>query len=205
MTEDENRAKKRAVKLSDITSRKKPEDCGYGGSLEPDGGPDENIKAPGLYDGSDGGDADGRLSLCLAAAMRILAFADNSERQLREKLGAKGYTPFEIGCTLDTLRKKRFVDDRRYIENKIRYLAKTKLYGRGRIRLELAEKVDREALDRHFPILIEELEEEIDFPEKAARLADKYRGKSREYIYAKLKNNGFTSSEVGFALEQING
>ena len=142
------------------------------------------------------------LTKCRNAAMRILAFADNSERQMREKLAEKGFSDYEAGLVIAELKEKRYIDDLRYMENEISRLARKKLYGRGRIRSELLQKFDPEIVSEHYALLIEELEEELDFPENAAILALKYPSKSREYVYAKLKNNGFTSPEVRYALEK---
>ena len=142
------------------------------------------------------------LTKCRNAAMRILAFADNSERQMREKLAEKGFSDYEAGLVIAELKEKRYIDDLRYMENEIVRLARKKLYGRGRIKAELLQKFDPGVVDEHFQLLIEELEDELEFPENAARLALKYPSKSREYVYAKLKNNGFTSFEVRYALEK---
>ena len=142
------------------------------------------------------------LTKCRNAAMRILAFADNSERQMRQKLSEKGFSDYEIGLVIAELKEKRYIDDLRYMENEIVRLARKKLYGRGRIKAELLQKFDPGVVGEHFQLLIEELEDELDFSENAARLALKYPSKSREYVYAKLKNNGFTSSEVRYALEK---
>ena len=145
---------------------------------------------------------DESLTKCRNAAMRILAFADNSERQMREKLAEKGFSDYESGLVIAELKEKRYIDDLRYMENEIVRLARKKLYGRGRIKAELLQKFDPGVVGEHFQLLIEELEDDLAFPENAARLALKYPSKSREYVYAKLKNNGFTSSEVRYALEK---
>ena len=145
---------------------------------------------------------DESLTKCRNAAMRILAFADNSERQMREKLAEKGFSDYESGLVIAELKEKRYIDDLRYMENEIVRLARKKLYGRGRIKAELLQKFDPGVVGEHFQLLIEELEDELEFPQNAARLALKYPSKSREYVYAKLKNNGFTSSEVRYALEK---
>lgn len=136
---------------------------------------------------------------CLKSAMRTLAYGDRSERQLREKLTEKGYGALQIAEVFGILRSKRYLDDLRYMENAARYMARTKLYGRGRIRMELLQRVDRRTVESRFDEVMEALPD-IDFTEIARKRAEKRKGKSREYVIADLKRNGFTGDEIRRAL-----
>ena len=136
---------------------------------------------------------------CLKAATRILAYGDRSERQMRERLTDKGFGPVEIAEVLEILREKRWLDDLRFMENAARGIARTKLCGRGRIRMELMQKVDRETVEIHFDEVMESLSD-LDFTAIARKRAAKHAGKSREYLAADLKKNGFTREEIIAAL-----
>jgi regulatory protein len=51
-----------------------------------------------------------------ATALRLLARREHSQRELRDKLQARGYSPGEIASALDRLAGAGVVDDRRFAE-----------------------------------------------------------------------------------------
>lgn len=152
---------------------------------------------------ADGLIEDKSASACTASAMRLLAFSDRSEKQLCLKLSEKGFERAEIEKTLEFLRSKRYISDRRYMESCARSLALHKLYGRARIARELILRFGKDSFDTHYPELEPSLLEQVDFGECALALARKHRGKDKKYIFAKLKNNGFAYEEVKYALERL--
>ena|GEM_PF-1033781 len=154
--------------------------------------------------GTDGNVSEGA-SDCLKAALRLLAFSERSERQLRERLAEKGFSPYDIGLAISTLSEKRYLDDSRFIENYARRAAKVRLCGIARIRAELAGKVDRDPLEEHFERVMTALSEEIDFTEIALKYAKKQKNKSREAIIYRLKANGFTTAQIKGALSRLDG
>lgn len=134
-------------------------------------------------------------------AMSLLALSDMSERRLREKLLAKGFSIGEISRTIDTLRSKGYVSDDRLIENLVAYYTKRKYFGRYRIRLELLSKFDRESVDR----TLDSLCECIEFKEIAADLAlkESAKGLYGDKLVRKLQRLGHDASSVRYALSKI--
>ncbi len=133
------------------------------------------------------------------AALRLLTYRDHSSRMLREKLTERGYPADEIKSVITLLCQKRLINDLRYGENLIRYLAERRYYGRYKIRMELAAVLDREVIDSLLPTQLEQ----YDFSALAAELLQKpqYRTKSREALIRKLKANGYSAAEIRSALE----
>ena len=134
-------------------------------------------------------------------AMSLLALSDMSERRLREKLLAKGFSIGEISRTIDTLRSKGYVSDDRLIENLVAYYTKRKYFGRYRIRLELLSKFDRESVDR----TLDSACECIDFKEIAADIAlkESAKGLYGDKLVRKLQRLGHDASSVRYALSKI--
>lgn len=131
-------------------------------------------------------------------ALRLLSLGDHSSLQLREKLSKRGFSADEIEDTIVFLREKRFLNDLRYGENLIHYMAERKYFGAYKIRMELARKLDREYIDALLPDALEE----YDFAALAREFAEKpqNRGKSREQMIRRLKANGYAPREIRFAV-----
>ncbi len=134
-------------------------------------------------------------------AMALLAISDMSERKLREKLIAKGFSSEDISDAIDELRAQGYISDDRLIENLVSYYAKKKYYGRYRIKLELLSKFDRESVDRAFDTACEL----IDFRAVAAELAGKeaQKGIEREKLIRKLQRLGHDAASIRSALAEI--
>ncbi len=135
-------------------------------------------------------------------ALRLLCYRDYSSRQLREKLLEKGFDPAEISLVLEFLREKRMLDDIRYGEKLIAYLAERRYFGAYKIRMELFLKLDRESAEALLPRL-----EDYDFPALAADLIRKppFHGKSREALIRKLKANGYSAADIRYAMNALFG
>jgi regulatory protein len=74
------------------------------------------------------------------AALRLLALKDRSEEEVRKKLTAKGYESNLIEGLLAKFREQGYIDDEAYVDRRVRYLAREKLYGNRRIEVQLLEK-----------------------------------------------------------------
>lgn len=136
-----------------------------------------------------------------SVALRLLSMRDHSSRQLREKLSERGFAEEEIEETLEFLRAKRFLNDLRYGQNLIRYMAERRYFGAYKIRMELSLKLDRQFVDELIP---DELDQ-YDFAELAKEFVQKpqQRGKSREQLIRKLKASGYGVQEIRFALADV--
>ena len=134
-------------------------------------------------------------------AMALLALSDMSERKLREKLTAKGFSKEEIYEAVEKLKSEGYLSDDRLIENLVNYYSKKKYYGKYRIKLELLSKFDRESVDRAFDSVCEV----IDFRAFAAEFALKEtrKGTDREKLIRKLQRLGHDTSSIRGALALI--
>lgn len=184
---ESNEKTSRSVRLADIVTSKKP--------------PEMKGKSPGGPSDIPEAEKD---TPCLRAAMKLLAFSDRSEKALREKLTEKGFEKEEIKEVTEYLKGKKYLSDRRLMESRVKYLANKKLYGMQRIKRELILYFGSESVKEHGAAAISEAEGDIDFFENALSFAKglKKRGKDRMYILSKLKNNGFSSEEIRYALEE---
>ena len=134
-------------------------------------------------------------------AMALLAISYMSERKLREKLAAKGFSSEDIAEATNELRSQGYISDDRLIENLVNYYAKKKYYGRYRIRLELLSKFDRKSVDRSFDCACEL----IDFKAVASEIAIKEaaKGVEREKLIRKLQRLGHDTVSIRGALSEI--
>jgi len=133
------------------------------------------------------------------AALRLLEYADNTEKKLREKLLRKGFSPSECCAALEYVKRVGALDDRRLMERTVERLAKVKLYGRRRIVSELFAKgfvrADIDGFDFS----------EYDFAalcaERIKKTARRY--PEREKMYAALLRYGYASADVSAAFALI--
>ena len=134
-------------------------------------------------------------------AMALLAISDMSERKLREKLAAKGFSKEEILEAIEKLENEGYLSDDRFIENLVNYYAHKKFYGKYRIKLELLSKFDRESVDRTFDTVCEV----IDFKAVAVEFSLKEikKGTDREKLIRKLQRLGHDTSSIRSALSVI--
>ncbi len=134
-------------------------------------------------------------------AIALLAISDMSERKLREKLAAKGFSKEEIYEAVEKLKGEGYLSDDRLIENLVNYYSKKKYYGKYRIKLELLSKFDRESVDRAFDNACEV----IDFKAVAAQFAQKEieKGTDREKLIRKLQRLGHDTPSIRGALSTI--
>lgn len=133
------------------------------------------------------------------AALPILSSGANSTRMLRDKLIKKGYSAAEARLAAEEAHEAGLLNDRRLLEAYAYSLATRKYYGKGRIRLILQQKFDRDVVERYF----EEALEDIDFYALAVELARRFWPRGREYVIGKLKRAGYSVYEIRRALEAL--
>ena len=144
-------------------------------------------------------DAVSKRASATSAALRILQSGANSSYMLREKLSRKGYLCEEINEALCEVKEAGLLDDRRLLFAHAEYLATRKYYGKRRVYMELVRKFDRPLVNDNW----EKAVEEIDFSSHCLTLAEKNRGKDRNLLAAKLSRQGYTASEIRFALSSL--
>ena len=133
-------------------------------------------------------------------AFNVLEYADNTEKQLREKLKRKGHAPDAVDFAVNYAKETGALDDLRYMRRLAERLATVKLYGRRRIVNELFVKGFKKS-----DILSLDLSE-VDFgvlcAERMKKTASRY--PEREKMYASLLRYGFTPSDIAAAREMMN-
>jgi regulatory protein len=76
----------------------------------------------------------------LKTALNILAYAECTEKTLRQKLSDKGYEEESVEFAVDYMIKHRYLDEKRYIFRIVQYLGNVKLYGKRRIVMQVKQK-----------------------------------------------------------------
>lgn len=148
------------------------------------------------------GDADstaggGEFKAVRKYAMALVAARSYTEKGLRDKLESKQtYTEEQIADAIEYVKSFGYVSDEKYA----RYAAMSlyrRGYGKMRIMMYLVSKgISHDVMDGvDFS--------EMDFNESALKAAEKNRGKSREKLIRTLKNYGFATSEIIYALENM--
>lgn len=143
----------------------------------------------------------------VSVASGILIFADNTEKKLREKLSKKGFDDGTVSEAIELLREAGLVNDGRLIRNTIEYLASRKLYGRARLKPELAKRgFDRDLIDGVF----DEYTSDIDFKGNCLKLVrrkgleSKFLDKeTRKNVAGSLARSGYSYPEMKYALGVI--
>lgn len=136
----------------------------------------------------------------LKSALNMLAYAECTSKSLREKLAKKGYEKEAIDFCLDYVINRGFLDEKRYLERFVEYLATKKMYGKRRIGLEIYKKGFSTPLVRqNLPYLLEE----YDFGDIAFAAAKKLKKDDREKLFAALIRLGHSSTDASSACKKI--
>ena len=143
----------------------------------------------------------------MTAATNILVFADNTEKSLRDKLSNRGFDKETIDSAVVKLKEAGLINDARLIRSYTEYLADKKLYGRGRIKLELQRKgFDRELISESF----EDCVSDVDFEENCVKLIRKKNlvkkirdSKTAQKVNAALARYGYGYAEIKYAYTRL--
>ena len=133
---------------------------------------------------------------CIAAAERILTYADNTKKKLKFKLKSKGYSDDDIAEAIDFLTSNGFLNEERMLESAVRFYSDKKLFGESRIKKELFVKgFEREDI-MNYPF------EEIDFEEICYELFIKLGGEDDDKTKNKLRLYGHSYSDIKSAVSR---
>ncbi len=143
----------------------------------------------------------------MAAASNILVFADNTEKNLRDKLIRKGFNEEAIDAAVNKMKEAGLINDARLMQSVSEYLADKKLYGRARIKLELQKKgFDKQLIGENF----NECVSDVDFKENCLKLvhkkklADKIKdSKTARAVTAALARYGYGYAEIKYAYTRL--
>lgn len=147
-------------------------------------------------------DPEAAFANALRTAFNILGYKDNTEYQLREKLIERGYNEQTVDAVCTYMTEKGFINDERMLYRLVRSLADSKLYGRARIKQEIARRhFSGEVIDT-FSFDNEELED-IDFVGNCLKLIKKKGGMRDERTYAALVRYGHSPSDIREAYKRL--
>ena len=143
----------------------------------------------------------------MAAATNILVFADNTEKNLRDKLIRKGFNEEAIDAAVDKMKEAGLINDARLMRSVSEYLADKKLYGRARIKLELQKKgFDKQLIGENFNECISG----VDFKENCLKLVHKKKlsekikdSKTARAVTAALARYGYGYVEIKYAYPRL--
>lgn len=143
----------------------------------------------------------------MAAASNILVFADNTEKNLRDKLTRKGFNEEAIDAAVNKMKEAGLINDARLMQSVSEYLADKKLYGRARIKLELQKKgFDKQLIGENFNECISD----VDFKENCLKLVHKKKlvdkikdSKTARAVTAALARYGYGYAEIKYAYTRL--
>ena len=132
------------------------------------------------------------------AAVSLLAYKENTERELTDKLLLRGYNREEAAAAVEYVKSKRYLDEERYYRRLVENAANTQLYGKKHIEQLLWKKhFSRETIEKCADVY-----ESVDFEGNCLRaLENIYRGDMKKTAMALLRR-GFSGAEVRYAVEK---
>lgn len=139
-------------------------------------------------------------------ALRLIEFRDRTEKELREKLVAKGYIEEQIEDTIEFLKNYGYIDDGRYAAHFTQDAINLKKWGKIRIRTELLRKgIDREIVDFAIEDAFSEIEDDRVLAQMQLRFKDSDFGniKERTRIFNFFMRRGFTPDEIKGAMNKM--
>lgn len=136
----------------------------------------------------------------IRAALSLLAYKENTERELYGKLLDRGYAKEEAAQAVSYVKKRKYLDEERYYIRLVENCANVRLLGKTRILQEIRiKKFSDETVEN----CAEEAFAAIDFEENCRRaLAKIYRGDKRKAAMALLRR-GYGQNEIRAALSKI--
>lgn len=140
-------------------------------------------------------------------AFRFLKIRERSVFELRAKLGLKKLSKATIDRVIDFLLEKRFLDDRSFVRNWIRY-RRARPLGRRRIHLELRQKgIEEELIIEELNEAFEDFDQQEIVTELANRRASRYGDedplKRKKKVFDFLARRGFSLDLIKKATKNI--
>lgn len=140
---------------------------------------------------------DDTVPAAVRSAYFLLRYRDRSEREMRERLGQKGYSEPVVAAVVEKLREAGFLDDRRLAENLKRVAAEQKQLGIHGVRAFL----QRRGLGRD---VIESVPDGADEQAVAACLIAKKLGRmsaldeatQKKRLWGMLSRRGFSAGTI---------
>ena len=127
------------------------------------------------------------------AAISILAYKENTEKELFDKLKARGFSEESAAAALAYVIEKKYLSEKRYFLRFVEYCGNVKRYGRRRIAAEVYAKGFSEAT---LAECSEEAYGRIDFDENCYQALLLLKKDDREKARAALLRRGFSGDNV---------
>ncbi len=131
-------------------------------------------------------------------ALSFLAQREHTEKEIRSKLRAKGYSGEEIDQAAERLVREGSLSEKRFASAFIRSRLRKNPEGRSLLLMRLKEKGSPEDIARE---AIQEAWEEESYIEPLRKAAEGYMRRGRDPV-ACLMRKGFASAEIKAALNQ---
>lgn len=147
------------------------------------------------------------LAKAKTAAFRLLKIRERSVLEVKQKLALKGLSKSAIEQTVDYLLDKKFLDDRHFARNWVRY-RQARPFGQERIRLELRQKgIDEEIIVQELRDAFEGSDQSAVLEDLAARRASRYKNddpvKRKRKVFDFLARRGFHLEAIRKAIKNI--
>ena len=136
-------------------------------------------------------------------ALIFLSYSDYTEKRMREKLTASGFSPEVISEVMEYLTERKYINESAFLKSFSEYCVTKKLYGKRKLLAAIGEKgFNRECVDEE----LDDVLAEFDFVEickkqiEKAKRVDLHDRAAREKLIASLSRKGFSLSEIKEAL-----
>ena len=139
-------------------------------------------------------------------ALKLIAFKDRTEKEIRTKLKEKNYNEPEIEEAVEFLKNYGYVNDLRYASHFTNDAINLKKWGKARIRTELLRKgVDRDIVDKTLEEAFLETDPERLFSQMESRFknADFSNMKERTRIFNFYLRRGYSPEEIKGAMNKM--
>lgn len=149
--------------------------------------------------------AEGGAEGAIRAAISILAYRENTEKTLRDKLISRGFTEEEAEEAVKFTVEKNYLCESRHFLRFVEFYGKNKFFGKRRILQEARRKGFSEETVRNYAA---EAMAQVDFDELCYAALCRCRKDTKEKIEAALLRRGYTMSNVRYAFghyEELHG
>lgn len=139
-------------------------------------------------------------------ALILLSYSDYTEKRMREKLTASGFSDDIVSEVLEYLTERKYINESAFLRSFAEYCVEKKLYGRKKLLAAINEKgFDRELLENELDGVLGEFDF-VDICKRQiakAKRTDLGDSAAREKLIASLARRGFSLSEIKEALIQV--
>lgn len=135
----------------------------------------------------------------MATAMRIVMFADNSKKMLREKMIKRDYDPEVIDLVITRMVDGGLIREKPLFEGMAHTLAEKKYYGPLRVRYILSRKFDSDILELYLDAVMSD----IDFEAIAFKFVKDNYENGRERVARAMSARGYEAPMIKKTIESV--